>query len=680
MGMSTDLFNKKLTTPNLSDLTETLETPVEEWKEIFSNFISLFSSTIDNQPIKTETQFFNNSGRPTIVHSQRMDGLNFQTSHVFMQNNSGRYGILKKLHIQKHGLKNLKMILKKKDFQFIENFFTKTTAEMDRIEKYLFNFEKFNINPGHHQLLLISYSDSSGSFDAELSQLSDQVFGEPYQDETLFSLHFGESSPGLEIFDPYSCTWKKNDWRRQPVTVLLGQEVRALLKNPTSYRIFSEPYDKSRFSLILEKIGVIPETQWKTRSPQVLLRRTHSAQRQKSTAIIVCDQGPIVDKGWIQLIQQQINTHLFYYRRLSQLPIFFVSKLLAENNLESLKDAEQAVFIEPYFFLKSEHELNCLFSRAQDSPDLIYFYFEDHLNLASMTLMNLKVGRSMLKQTLLNGPCIVRSQYPNSRIDELNPIFSFNFSDKATFESIQKTCQSEDSELQNFLKNGFAKTFIFNTEPYDEVRRLKSDLKPTAIVGLASGFKTFFIAAEQLPENPNIYLADSNQKSLAFWKMVWMTWDGVDFPKWFNSKNFKSEDFYQREQINELWSDELKKWGGQLNFQNKWKDLKRSRASFHHVDFLDIGNFLNQILSSEREVLFWISNVWDNEYTFSRLGEDYLKNLLHMLRLLDQHRGHFRLLGSPIHTQAGSIDINGRDPKILIETIKASKPLISVTF
>jgi hypothetical protein len=633
-----------------------------EWGSLFKRIvIQLKQAPVESKTIR-KTRFLGDIAKPLVVQSYRLSGIHLEVSHLFSDAEDSRYASREKLHIQQLGLNTLENFLSSKDIEFLSGFFNYVSSEMELYQDQALLNEASS--HGHYQLLLIHYSASQSEYCEELTHLSDQIFGEPHQDETLFSFHFGEIGLGLELFNNLKCDWYKPTWENRPI-VLIGQEGRALGLTPTSHRVATDDPTKSRFSLIMEKIGVFEEISFVNAST---LRRKHSFQRQKSTAIIIWD----LDKSqtnWASLVRQQIDVHLYTYRRARGGEVLLASSLLNDPDFNALIDAETAVVFEPGFMVRSEDELNYLHSLYERYPDLLFYYFEPHLKLPGMTLINLSCPKPFFRQVLQSRPGKVRDQYPNHRWQE-----KISESYCSQYENLnQQLIIEEKNLLEDHIKRGFSKIFLFNTEPYVDIDLLPTDVFFDAVVGLASGFKTFFLAARYLENKPKIYMLDMNDESLKFWKYVWEHWDGRNFPQWLSAKNFSPDGFYQWKNSESLWEDELDKWGGAKLFQETWTKLKECKISFHQQDFLHIENFVANQFTKEQKVVFWMSNVWDNEYTLAILGDEYLRQLYSFLQALDSHKSDFHLLGSPIFLKKIIINIDGQRPNKILKEIDAFK-------
>jgi hypothetical protein len=629
-----------------------------DWDSLFDRIVTQMGLiSVDSKSFR-RNRFLGEIAKPLNIDSYRLPGIHLEVSRIFSNDETTHCATREKLHIQKHGLQTLEELLTPEESELLFGFFNFVSSEME-----LYQNKKLLKEPssrGHFQLLLIRYSVSSSEYAEELGHLSDQVFGEPHQDETLFSYHFGEIGHGLCVFNNQKCEWERPNWQNGPL-LLIGQEGRAIGLNPTSHRVATIEPTKPRFSLIMEKIGVF---EVKSSFAASLLRRKHSLKRQKSTALIIWDLDQDIN-DWLSLIRQQIDIHLYSYRRASRGEVLLASDLLNDQDFDCLDYAQTAVIIEPGFMVRSEEELNCLYSLFEKCPDLLFFYFEPHLKLSGMTLINLSCPKPFLRQVLQSRPSRERNQYPNYRWQEE---VSGSYCRQHEVLNHQLILQ-ERQLLEDHLKRGFSKIFLFNTEPYDEVARLRIEPLFDAVVGLASGFKTFFLTAHYVDRKPNIYMLDANSKALNFWKHVWEHWDGRDFPQWLSSERFSSDDFYQWKDIDTLWKDELDKWGGPEQFYKTWSKLRECKISFHQQDLLRIEDFLANQFTEEQQVVFWMSNVWDNEYTVAALGDEYLDRLYSVLQALDSHKSDFCLLGAPVYLKNIVLNIDGQRPNKILKEI-----------
>lgn len=167
--------------------------------------------------------------------------------------------------------------------------------------------------------------------------------------------------------------------------------------------------------------------------------------------------------------------------------------------------------------------------------------------------------------------------------------------------------------------------FLFNIEPYDDLIQKPHSVPLDALFSVAAGFKPYRILQSQgFHKNTEVVLFDYSLKALEVRRFIVENWDGIDFPAFVRSvfKAFPQEDvFYQLwyqatpdtldwDDMEHMWQQELKKWGGAEAFQHHWTQCRALPHKYLHCDLLQDRESLMQELSQHKTSYIWWSNAF----------------------------------------------------------------------
>ena len=171
-------------------------------------------------------------------------------------------------------------------------------------------------------------------------------------------------------------------------------------------------------------------------------------------------------------------------------------------------------------------------------------------------------------------------------------------------------------------KNG---VFLFNIESYHDLIQQYKSSPLDAVFSVAAGFKPYRILYSQgYNKDTQVVLFDYSQKALQVRRYIVENWDGDDFVG-FVRKLFKQypqpEVFYQLwygvtpdtmnwKDMEQLWQEELAKWGGTEAFKQHWQQCRKLPHKYIHCDLLKNRQTLLDELSLYNNSYIWWSNAF----------------------------------------------------------------------
>jgi len=186
----------------------------------------------------------------------------------------------------------------------------------------------------------------------------------------------------------------------------------------------------------------------------------------------------------------------------------------------------------------------------------------------------------------------------------------------------QKTFIKRIKKQLEHAQNG---AFLFNIESYRDLIPQSNPIPLDALFSVAAGFKPYRILFSQgYHKDTQVVLFDYSHKALQVRRYIVENWDGVDFVS-FIRKLFKHypqpEVFYQLwygvtpdtmnwQDMEQLWQEELTKWGGAEAFRQHWQQCKKLPHKYIHCDLLKNRQTLLDELSLYANSYIWWSNAF----------------------------------------------------------------------
>lgn len=558
-----------------------------------------------------------------MVYKVRALGVSMESTYSYPER--GRpsvYAVRDKIHLRPHSLEQMRGKISDSVLETLKAFFKEQIPKAES-----FQAEKF---PGtdhlkDRQLLMICYSQSSGEHSFELQSYGSRTFGDMHEDETLFSFHFGETSKELEIFD-----YDKGDWLEKSPTiktpvVLFGQSAWDFTIRPTPHRLIAKQPDPRRYSFILETLS-------DEMAPAEVEagKRSLSRKVMEKTAFLIWEEefnNRDLSNELSRVVKKACFVHGFFVAP-------EIHKKVFEGGRQQIRRLEEMgfekiVILNPGLILRGENEIKQLLNLSERFPHKFLFFYQPWHNLENLLVMNIGNGKAEVIEKHLEGRRVsdLKKTLPSEPIVERDPFL--NSSEQALGDINPDFIKAYESELDVSLKKGFDRIFLYNTEGYQDVDDLDKNIEFSRVTGLASGFKTWYLASRFIDSVRYIRILDFNEESVELHRLLHQQWDGHDLPGFLKEKGFCHNQFFQytEEYEYDLWNKELERWGGAKNFADSWRLLKQIKVEFEVVDLLASEDFHWAKTDEPRSSVFWFSNIWNNEFAATRFGENLVEEL-----------------------------------------------------
>ena len=210
---------------------------------------------------------------------------------------------------------------------------------------------------------------------------------------------------------------------------------------------------------------------------------------------------------------------------------------------------------------------------------------------------------------------------------ELNHYSRFNTHTELSRDQKQ-FLDSIDSQVRESRKG----VFLFNLEPYTDVLEIPDHFTPplTSLYCVAAGFKANMILHSLGFDNATrMVFFDYSEIALEIRKFIVAEWDGVDFPAFVRMlmTKFPPDDvFYQLwadlaadeiawGDLEQLWLNEIKKWGGAEVFRQHWETYRKLPHEYIHCNLLNNNDSLLAAIRNQPNAAIWWSNAFFTVYS-----------------------------------------------------------------
>ena len=187
---------------------------------------------------------------------------------------------------------------------------------------------------------------------------------------------------------------------------------------------------------------------------------------------------------------------------------------------------------------------------------------------------------------------------------------------------------SIDSQVKDSRKG----VFLFNLESYKDVVEHPDNFTPpiSSLYSVAAGFKpNMILHSLGFDETTRMVFYDYSKTALDIRKVIVSEWDGEDFPQFvrYLMKKFSSGDvFYQlwanlgpdeiaRDDLQQLWLDEIEKWGGESVFKKHWKAYRNLQHEYILCNLFKDQTRLLAAIDNRLNSAIWWSNAFFTVYS-----------------------------------------------------------------
>jgi len=233
-------------------------------------------------------------------------------------------------------------------------------------------------------------------------------------------------------------------------------------------------------------------------------------------------------------------------------------------------------------------------------------------------------------------------------LDTELPDYSRTDPDPALSYGQRQFLDSIDSQVKDSRKG----VFLFNLESYLDVVEHPDNFSPpvSSLYSVAAGFKpNMILHSLGFDETTRMVFYDYSKTALDIRKFIVSEWDGEDFPRFvrYLMKKFQSCDvFYQLwanlgpddiawNDLQQLWLDEIEKWGGESVIREHWKAYRNLRHEYIHCNLFRDQTALLAAMDDRPNAAIWWSNAFFTIYSNwlytaderKRIYDDWLEKL-----------------------------------------------------
>ena len=188
-------------------------------------------------------------------------------------------------------------------------------------------------------------------------------------------------------------------------------------------------------------------------------------------------------------------------------------------------------------------------------------------------------------------------------------------------------------EVQQQVLNAPRGVFLWNLEPYDDVRTPPTGFDPpiSTLYSVASGFKpNMILESLGFDARTRVVFFDCSTRALEVKRLLLEGWDGREFPAFvfhlfrevpsgdahYHLWDGATPETLDPKAVERAWERELERWGGEHAFAEHWSRYRQLRHEFVHCDVLDSAAPLLARVEPEENAVIWWSNaffsVWGN--------------------------------------------------------------------
>ena len=188
-------------------------------------------------------------------------------------------------------------------------------------------------------------------------------------------------------------------------------------------------------------------------------------------------------------------------------------------------------------------------------------------------------------------------------------------------------------EVQRQVVNAPRGVFLWNLEPYDDVRTPPTGFDPpiSTLYSVASGFKpNMILESLGFDARTRVVFFDCSTRALEVKRLLLEGWDGRDFPAFvphlfrkvpsgdahYHLWDGATPETLDPKAVERAWERELERWGGERAFAEHWSRYRQLRHEFVRCDVLgNAARLLARVEPEEHAVIWWSNaffSVWGN--------------------------------------------------------------------
>ncbi|MEZ5540439.1 MAG: hypothetical protein R3F42_00125 [Pseudomonadota bacterium] len=213
-------------------------------------------------------------------------------------------------------------------------------------------------------------------------------------------------------------------------------------------------------------------------------------------------------------------------------------------------------------------------------------------------------------------------------LDTELPDYSSAVPDPRLADGQRRFLDSIDTQVKDSRKG----VFLFNLESYRDVTEQPESFAPplAALYAVAAGFKpNMMLHALGFDERTRMVFYDYSRTALEIRRCMLAEWNGEDFPHFvrYLMQKFPSDEvFYQLwanlgpdsinwQDLEQLWQDEIGKWGGEAVFREHWAAYRTLRHEYIVCNLLRDQSALLAAIDAHPSSAIWWSNAFFTIYS-----------------------------------------------------------------
>lgn len=186
--------------------------------------------------------------------------------------------------------------------------------------------------------------------------------------------------------------------------------------------------------------------------------------------------------------------------------------------------------------------------------------------------------------------------------------------------------------IDDQVKDSRKGVFLFNLESYQDVVEHPDNFTPplSSLYSVAAGFKpNMMLHTLGFDHSTRMVFFDYSTTALEMRKAINTEWDGEDFPRFvrYLMKQFPpGEVFYQLwaglspdeiawDDLEQLWRNEIDKWGGEAAIKEHWTAFRDIRHEYVHCNLLTDRDGLLAAIDNQPNSAIWWSNAFFTIYS-----------------------------------------------------------------
>lgn len=196
-----------------------------------------------------------------------------------------------------------------------------------------------------------------------------------------------------------------------------------------------------------------------------------------------------------------------------------------------------------------------------------------------------------------------------------------------------KDLENQLSWINNIISLAPNCVFLWNTEKYTDIKKLKLNKPVNNLYSVAASFKPNKILHDcNFTDTCTVNYFDYSRQALAFKKLLLKEWDGEDYPsfiQWAIDK-YKVQETKgagtETKSPRELWEREISWWGSSNTIKEHWYKYKSLEHTYTHVNIYENPSKIIDRIEQDNASVIWWSNAFHTVSAHYTLGLKGVRN------------------------------------------------------